>query len=302
MCYAKPGPRCSGHTRQALESAKEAVDSALSAQDHDSYIRAREDVDAAQDAYDRTPEGIESLRADGEDELANQYEQERADALDAYKRLHGSKDAGIALYEHPSALEDAFQQSVGGVYGTQVLQSTIDRETGEIRSIVVVEEKFYQYGGGDHDYSISDFSDPATVNADLEAESKRVKAGEQARIEAEVRSRLDEKFARKAEQITGKPGAVVDLKIAAQNPKTAEAIRSRHEKLLERKVAGDITKVSDQDLETVSRHPLSPHLSAVKPSLAEIERRALEARYAVKATDSALSDSTGLKRDQVFNR
>lgn len=84
MCYAKPGPRCSYHARQALNKANAAVDAALAASDQEGYITARFAMDDAQAAYDRTPAGIAAIEESGKPEdleRAKQYKREREDAL-----------------------------------------------------------------------------------------------------------------------------------------------------------------------------------------------------------------------------
>lgn len=71
MCYAKPGPRCSKHTSEALAAAIATGDT--------------EKIAKAQDEYNRTPAGIKELRAAGENVLARRYEKERSQAIQGYK-------------------------------------------------------------------------------------------------------------------------------------------------------------------------------------------------------------------------
>lgn len=85
MCYAKPGPRCSGHTREEYNSAVE--------QHGADSLQAMK----ALDGWLRTPEGIKKLRTEGHHDLAQQYEQERADAIKAH-------NVGVALAK-PEVIE-----------------------------------------------------------------------------------------------------------------------------------------------------------------------------------------------------
>lgn len=84
MCYAKPGPRCSGHVQRDIKAAEAAYYSNPTAENF-------EVLSAAQDALMRTPEGIKKLRAEGHHELAQVYETERATAIDEHKRWENAK-------------------------------------------------------------------------------------------------------------------------------------------------------------------------------------------------------------------
>jgi len=78
MCYAAPGPRCSTHTRATLDAAiKKATERPT-----DKNLEA---VKTARTAWRRTPDGIESLKAEGHADLAAIYAEERATMLAAHK-------------------------------------------------------------------------------------------------------------------------------------------------------------------------------------------------------------------------
>lgn len=77
MCYPKPGPRCSNHTRKAYNRAleKHGADSP--------------EAQGALIAWLLTPEGIKHLRSQGLHDLAMDYERERAEQI---KEYHESRE------------------------------------------------------------------------------------------------------------------------------------------------------------------------------------------------------------------
>lgn len=95
MCYAKPGPRCSGHTRAELKSAE--INYAKNPTTEHS-----EALTAARLAHAKSPEGIRDLRSrateafargDIEDGVqftrtADEHQQERESQMEAYKQTH----------------------------------------------------------------------------------------------------------------------------------------------------------------------------------------------------------------------
>lgn len=84
MCYAAPGPRCSTHTRAMLDAAIRKA----SERPTDKHMEA---VKTARTAWRRTPDGIETLKAEGHAELAGIYEAERAEMLAMYQVVKGGK-------------------------------------------------------------------------------------------------------------------------------------------------------------------------------------------------------------------
>lgn len=97
MCYAKPGPRCSGHTRKEYNSAVE-----------------RHGADSPQamkalDGWLRTPEGIKQLRSEGQHDLAQRFERERADAIKAYHQQQRAEALNASLDEVRDSLRDEFE-------------------------------------------------------------------------------------------------------------------------------------------------------------------------------------------------
>lgn len=81
MCYKAPGPRCSSHARATLQRAQSALAKiaakASPGDSPDEYEAARDKVDGAHAVWIRTPEGIQSLRDNGDNNLADFYAAER---------------------------------------------------------------------------------------------------------------------------------------------------------------------------------------------------------------------------------
>lgn len=86
MCYAYPGPRCSGHTRAAFIRATK------------DYGPASPEARVAFDAWLKTPAGIKQLRAEGHHDLADAYAAARADSIRRYKTVK----AGQAASQSPT--------------------------------------------------------------------------------------------------------------------------------------------------------------------------------------------------------
>lgn len=66
MCYAKPGPRCSGHAALALQKAKAELEAYSKNRTWEKVYALREAVEEAQRIFDSTPAGLRIL----EDEIA----------------------------------------------------------------------------------------------------------------------------------------------------------------------------------------------------------------------------------------
>lgn len=80
MCYAKPGPRCSGHAAILLQKAKANLESDAKDRTWEKVCALREAVDEAQQIFDSTPAGLKIL----EDEID-------------VARSHGSKPYELQL-------------------------------------------------------------------------------------------------------------------------------------------------------------------------------------------------------------
>lgn len=102
MCYAYPGPRCSNHCFRDLSKARTAYLSAVeqvetTPEKHEAFQAAKARFERAQARYDRSPEGVRSLR----DEAASirATDPERAEALETLaedgERVH-TKEVGVA--------------------------------------------------------------------------------------------------------------------------------------------------------------------------------------------------------------
>lgn len=175
MCYAKPGPRCSKHAREALQRAEAAVEVAPNAH---AFIRAREDAAAAQDAYNRTPEGIKALRDRGDLERAAHYEREREERIKTY-------NASKALFEDGAedALEDRYNNAdawnrASGDEKLEFLEFEVTRNADGSAKVTTV---FVDPWNHDEHYesmsswmTISDFSDPETYESELEEYHERL--------------------------------------------------------------------------------------------------------------------------------
>lgn len=84
MCYAYPGPRCSGHTRAAFIQATK------------DYGPASPEARVAFDAWLKTPAGIKKLREMGDDRLADAYAAARADSIRRYKIVKAGESGEVA--------------------------------------------------------------------------------------------------------------------------------------------------------------------------------------------------------------
>lgn len=85
MCHVKPGPRCSAHTAKALAKATARKEAALTSGDTAAYEAARDAETVARTEWLKTPAGIKHLRANGDLQLAQAYEKERTEAIQASK-------------------------------------------------------------------------------------------------------------------------------------------------------------------------------------------------------------------------
>jgi len=101
MCYKAPGPRCSSHARATLQRAQGALAKiaakASPGDSPDEYEAARDKVDGAHAVWIRTPEGIQSLRDNGDNDLADFYTAERRaliNSLPASVRDQRDTDSG----------------------------------------------------------------------------------------------------------------------------------------------------------------------------------------------------------------
>lgn len=67
MCYAAPGPRCSNHAVKALRAAREAYSKALTSNDAEACMAAKDDLTEAENNYYMTPAGQKDLRTQMEE-------------------------------------------------------------------------------------------------------------------------------------------------------------------------------------------------------------------------------------------
>lgn len=89
MCYAYPGPRCSGHTRAAFIRATK------------DYGPASPEARVAFNAWLKTPAGIKKLREMGDERLADAYAAARADSIRRYKTVKAG-ESGEAASQSPT--------------------------------------------------------------------------------------------------------------------------------------------------------------------------------------------------------
>lgn len=95
MCYAKPGPRCSGHAKQRLNKALESGDSA----------RIRE----ARREYNITPQGLAELKDAGNRKIYKYFVAQRRARMERWRIEQAGVDNKGLLYEsfYPDAHLDA---------------------------------------------------------------------------------------------------------------------------------------------------------------------------------------------------
>lgn len=156
MCYANPGPRCSGHARVARDTAVaklvELTDAGASGAMLD---KARGKVIQRQAAYDSTPDGQDELaeqilKEDNTDKKAvlqkrlDAGTQMREDALTAYRKAESEKEADTQI-DHSveiAALQVAIDERIKGDEFKNLLaerdkyrelRKTIDAETDELK-------------------------------------------------------------------------------------------------------------------------------------------------------------------------
>jgi hypothetical protein len=96
MCYALPGPRCSSHTKSAMDKARKEYDENPTQENKDA-------LKSAINKYLETPDGIEYLKRKGKTKEANAMERIRQRRLDAYHAANGSKTRAKA---DPGGLND----------------------------------------------------------------------------------------------------------------------------------------------------------------------------------------------------
>lgn len=83
MCRPKPYPRCSNHARKQLEAAQTSGDAAR--------------IQIAQEAYNHTPEGIQTLRDAGQVKDAERYQTQRTQLIQKAKAHHAKTPLRVAL-------------------------------------------------------------------------------------------------------------------------------------------------------------------------------------------------------------
>lgn len=353
MCYPKPGPRCSGHARQALDNALADVETALDAGDHDAYIRAREDVDAAQDAYDRTSEGIASLRADGEDELADQYTKERAEAVAAYKRSveppaptepvapeeqrrlvreqkereKAAKAAAIAA--RYASMTDAEVRHVratldrddpNSVAASFDIHAELTRRRAEVTPAFDRFSKEDSSGRTDIEY---DQHGALRTDEDLRAVMEDRDQPDEGYDDNEIRTRraLAERALHTRAQRTFDRNGIADV-IEGRTWVQPKTFAARYYLARPAVLAGLVETEGSRDefdggelSKTESGHLREKFADSYLDSEGRLYTRDMPPEYkerlsdavsallaTVRATDNALSDTTGLQRDQVFNR
>ena len=156
MCYANPGPRCSGHARVSRDTAVaklvELTDAGMAGAMLD---KARGKVIQRQAAYDSTPDGQDELaeqilKEDNADKKAvlqkrlDAGAQMREDALAAYRKAESEKEADTQI-DHSveiAALQVAIDERIKGDEFKNLLaerdkyrelRKTIDAETDELK-------------------------------------------------------------------------------------------------------------------------------------------------------------------------
>ena len=148
MCYAKPGPRCSGHTRAELKTAEINYANNPTTEHSDALTAARL-------AHAKSPEGIKALRKSASDaiargdieggvrttQLADSYDAERESRLSGHNLLNTGLGA-VAYAEQAQSFagnssftlikEALFDGAYVNGYSTD-LNHEMDRATDEIR-------------------------------------------------------------------------------------------------------------------------------------------------------------------------
>lgn len=85
MCYPKPGPRCSGHARKRIAHINEEHLTLVAAGDFDGAFEKQLEMVSAKMDWNKTPEGIKELRAQGLTTEADYFAGEREKAIQEYK-------------------------------------------------------------------------------------------------------------------------------------------------------------------------------------------------------------------------
>jgi DNA polymerase III subunit epsilon len=165
MCYAHPGPRCSGHARVARDKAVAKLVELTDAGANGTMLdKARGKVIDRQSAYDSTP--------DGQDELAEQILKEdnlskkaalqkrldagvqmREDALDAYRKAESEKDVDTQI-DHSAEIivlqktveerinSEEFKNLLAQRDKYRELRKAIDAETEELKKQYAIDDDY----------------------------------------------------------------------------------------------------------------------------------------------------------------
>jgi DNA polymerase III epsilon subunit-like protein len=80
MCYPKPGPRCSGHTRELLQNAQAHFDKIAATHDEESieFLNAKALLNSAKSIYRSSPAGIAKLTEDVKNAPADMDKKDKA--------------------------------------------------------------------------------------------------------------------------------------------------------------------------------------------------------------------------------
>lgn len=169
MCYPKPGPRCSGHMSTKLAKAKVDYES-------NPTETNREAVQAAQLAFDKTPEGIDALRRNAVATISNddaaetfrlaaRYESERTTRIAAHEAVNGSVVKFVRVAQDEAEVPVAFRNTTFGYRSDDPLGNALNGST--------------EVGGYSSDsvYELSDTEDHIIITTTWSPEDENAQAG-----------------------------------------------------------------------------------------------------------------------------
>lgn len=166
MCYAKPGPRCSGHAKERLEKALKSGDAA----------RIRE----AKREYNITPQGIAELKASGNRKVYKYFVAQRRARMERHRIEKSGVDSKGLLYEnfYPDEHLEAFVPQI--IDTLSKVKSHVDgRET------VKLMKETYETKIAAANKKLADSLDSLKVKLDADVEGKT--SAERAKLRAAYR-------------------------------------------------------------------------------------------------------------------
>lgn len=133
MCYAKPGPRCTGHVKNRLATAQARLAEAKKNGDEESVAQEKKRLKSAQEDYALTPENIQHLEEQGHTRKAEVLRNKRQELIKRSKeRARGAnitQEGKVSLDDLPSVTGGktlAFSPTGSRLYGLANADSDYD--------------------------------------------------------------------------------------------------------------------------------------------------------------------------------